>query len=664
MPLVRLEITRQQRFASGMEFGGAGTYELVEGVAHYEVNPQHPANEGIVDLELAPTNARGRVEFESDFVMLHPTRPERGNGAILYDVVNRGTKTVLTFNSVPRSADPLMPVAPGNGFLLRQGYTVVFGGWQADVPPTPGLIGMRVPEALDPHGKPLEGRMLCWFQVQEAESTPFQLLSHKDHLPHPPADPEEAEATLFVKDHPNDVGQVIPRSQWRFARQGTPQEEPEPQHVFLESGFQPGRIYELVYTTRGSRIIGLGFAAMRDLVSFLKYGTAAEGNPCAGALNRAHAFGQSQSGRFLRTYLHTGINTDEAGRKALDGLIPHVAGGMKGEFNLRFGQPSKDICYVLPGLFPCADTAQRDPATGTQGSLLDRIREVGNLPKVIFTNTSAEYWRGDAALIHSDLQHQADLPEDSEFVRRHHFSGTQHGVGMFPLETVRESDGIRGQQRFSCMDYSPLLRALLVQLDRWVAAGEAPPESRHPRIADATARESREVFPRFASLPGVHPPERLARAQRLDYGPEVAQGRTTTLPAVQGEEFPAWVSEVDDDLNEVAGIRLPELAVPLATYTGWNLRHPERGNPHLFLGVTGGLAGATLPFPATRHAREASGDPRRSIEERYASKEDYLSRVREAGRHLASEGFLLEEDVERIVDQLSLRWDAFTTPTV
>ncbi len=161
MPLIQFEIIRQERFASGMEFGDVGTFELLHGIAHYEVDPKHPANSGIVDLGLAPTNQRGQVEFESDFVLLHPTDPKRGNGAVLYDVVNRGTKTVLTFNNVPRSQDPMMPVEPGNGFLLRNGYTVVFGGWQADVPPTPGLIGVRAPEALDEQGQPIEGRILC-----------------------------------------------------------------------------------------------------------------------------------------------------------------------------------------------------------------------------------------------------------------------------------------------------------------------------------------------------------------------------------------------------------------------------------------------------------------------------------------------------------------------
>jgi hypothetical protein len=334
---------------------------------------------------------------------------------------------------------------------------------------------------------------------------------------------------------------------------------------------------------------------------------------------------------------------------------------MKGEFNLRFGQPSKDICYVLPGLFPCSDSTQIDPSTGSEEALLDSTRKTGHLPKVIFTNTSAEYWRGDAALIHTDLLNRTELSEDAEYVRRYHFSGTQHGVGAFPLETIRSSDGWLGQQLFSCMDYSPLLRSILQNLDQWVADGTPPPPSRHPCLEDGSAQESKDVMPSFSKLPGFNPPARLARAQRLDYGPELEQGRTLILPAVQGEQFPAFVSTLNEDLNEIAGIRLPELSIPLATFTGWNLRHPERGNPNLFHGISGGLAGSTIPFPATRKQRDASGDPRLSIEERYPSREDYLQRLREAGKSLVAEGYLLEEDIERIVQRTAKIWDALTS---
>jgi len=411
-----------------------------------------------------------------------------------------------------------------------------------------------------------------------------------------------------------------------------------------------------VYTTRGSSVVGLGFAAVRDMVSFLKYGPAASGNPCAGTLDYAYAFGSSQSGRFLRHMIHSGLNEDEAERLALDGIMPHVAGGMRGEFNLRFGQPSKDICYIIPELFPFTDTPQTDPVTGQTGALLARLETRGKVPKIMFTNTSAEYWRGDAALIHTDLVHMTDAPE-SAAVRRYHFAGTQHSVGIFPPITVRPTDGIRGQLPFNTVDYTPLLRAALSNLDRWVTTGEPAPPSCHPRLADATAVPSHTLAAAFTRLPDVRFPPRTLHALRLDYGPETHLGRTLKLPAVEGAAYPALVSAVDTDGNEIAGIRLPDLTVPLATHTGWNLRHQEVGNPDLVIGITGGLAGWTLPFPATRADREATGDARLSLEERYLSQEDYLQQVRTAAQALVAHGYLLAEDLSWVEAGAARRYD-------
>ena len=657
MPITSLDIAERSSFAGGKSFGGVGPYTLVEGTAHFAVDPLHPSNEAITDIELAPRGPDGRVRFSSDFAMLQPTDPDRGRHRLLFDVVNRGRKTVLgTFNSAERGMQPTAPIEPGNGYLMRHGYTVVWCGWQADVPPTPGLMGMRAPEAIGPKGR-LAGGILCQFQVEQP--TEVLMLSHRDHLPHPPVDIDDPFAVLTVREHPNGPAQHVARDLWSFVRVEDSQSEPEPSHVYMPSGFEPGRVYQLVYRTVGSTVVGLGFAAMRDIVSFLRRGSAEAGNPCAGDIERAHAFGASQSGRFLRHYIYEGMNEDEEGRPALDGIIPHVAGGMRGEFNLRFGQPSKDICYVIPELFPFTDTEQTDPVTGLTDSLMGPMRERGAAPKVMFTNTSAEYWRGDAALIHTDLETMSDAPE-LDSVRRYHFSGTQHGSGTFPPVVVREGDGIRGQLPFNCVDYTPLLRAALESLDRWVASDEPPPPSRHPNLSDGTAVESKTVLPRMAEIPGVRVPPETTRAMRLDYGPEAHLGRTTTLPAVRGEDYPALVSQVDgDSYNEIAGIRLPDLAVPVATYTGWNQRHPDIGNPDLYIGITGGLAGWVLPLHATREDREASSDPRPSIEERYRSREEYLSRVRAAAAALVDERYMLQEDVEGVVRQAAERYDRF-----
>jgi len=402
--------------------------------------------------------------------------------------------------------------------------------------------------------------------------------------------------------------------------------------------------------------VGLGFAAVRDIVSFLKYASAEEGNPCAGDIEYAYAFGVSQSGRFLRQFIHLGLNEDERKRQALDGIISHVAGGMRGEFNLRFGQPSQDICYIVPELFPFTDTEQTDPETGRTGALLARMEERGKVPKIMFTNTSAEYWRGDAALIHTNLERMADSPE-SESVRRYHFAGTQHGPGVLPLQHVRPTDGVRGQMPFNGVDYTPLLRAALENLHRWAATGQPAPSSRHPSLDNGTAVESCTLAEKFAGLPGVTFPPHTVRAMRLEYGPGAHLGHAMTLPPVQGGEYPALVSDVDEDRNEVAGILLPDVTIPVATHTGWNLRHPDVGNLDLLIGITGGFAGWTLPFCATRADREASGDPRHSIEERYASKEDYLRQVREAAQVLVDEGYLLGEDLESVVERCGLSYD-------
>ena len=656
MAITELAIAKRSSFASGESFGDVGAYELLEGTAHFAVDPRNARNRGITDLDLSPRNGQGNVEFSADFAMLQPVITDRGNRRILFDVVNRGRKTALSMNSVGAATDPTAPLESGNGYLMRRGYTVVWGGWQADVPPTPGLIGLQGPEAVAPQGGPLTGKIMCQFQCNEP--TQVFLLADRQHLPNPAADVDESEATLTVRDLPNSPATPVDRGQWSFVRVEDEEVEPQPSHIYMPSGFDPGKIYQLVYTTKGSRIVGLGMAAMRDVVSFLKYAPASAGNPSAGAIDYAYAMGRSQSGRFLRQYIHLGINEDEEDRMALDGIIPHVAGGMRGEFNLRFGQPSKDVCYIIPEMFPFTDTPQSDPVTGSQGSLLDALEERGKVPKMMFTNTSAEYWRGDAALIHTNLETLNDADE-SPSVRRYHFAGCQHGSGEFPPLEVRTNDGIRGQLPFNSVDYAPLLRAALDNLDRWVTTGEEPPASRHPSLNDGTAVESHTLVERFGELPGVRVPTQTTKAIRLDYGPESHLGRTTTLPAVEGEEFPALVADLDESFNEVRGIRLPDLEVPVATYTGWNLRDESIGNPNLFIGITGGLAGWTLPLPLTEAERESTGDPRESIESRYANREDYLQQVTQAAQALVDEGYMLSEDIEEVVDVAGRKYDFF-----
>lgn len=647
MAVTALEIKTCSPFASGTVFGAVGAYEQLDGIVHFAVDPSHANNAGITDLRRAPRDAAGLVRYTADFRLLKPVALPRGNQRLLLDIVNRGNPTVLTnLNSASGRMEP------GNGFLMRQGYTIVWCGWQDDVPEPPGLIRVQVPEAVDAAGKPLVGKIVVTFQPE----TPMQvqLLSDRLHRPHPAQDPYERDAILTVQEHEDAPARTIPRQQWSFARLEGDHVVPDGHQVYMASGFEPGKVYQVIYTTVGAPVIGLGLLAVRDVAAFLRYGSAVEGNPCAGHIRHAYSFGRSQSGRFLRHLLYLGLNQDEHDRPVFDGLIPLVAGGGRGEFNQRFGQPSNTNKYSVKNLFPFHDTRQTDPETARTDSLLARLTALGKVPKICFINTSAEYWGGHAALTHTDAEGKHDLPS-SENVRIYHLAGTQHTPGHLQLTDTGAAEDARGQHRPNEVDYRPLLRAALVHLDRWVTAGKPPPPSCHPRLADATAVPPEHTAPTFRALPAVHFPVYLRTITRLDFGFSQDEEIPTLVPPKVGTAYANLVSAIDADGNEVAGIRLPDISVPLATYTGWNVRHAAIGGP----GQTLALLGSTFPFPATQSEREASGDPRRSIEERYATREDYVRQVRQAAETLVQQGYLLAEDISTVTEQASQRYDRY-----
>jgi hypothetical protein len=647
MAVTALEVKTCSPFAPGTAFGDVGPYQQLDGTVHFAVDPHHPGNACITDLQRAPRDAQGLVRCSADFRLLQPVETQRGNHRLLLDVVNRGNPTVLTnFNSAPGRLEP------GNGFLMRQGYTVVWCGWQDDVPATPGLIRIHVPAAVDPAGKPISGKIAVTFQP----ATPIQaqLLADRQHRPHPVTDLHDQEAVLTVQDHEDAPAHTIPRQQWSFARLEGDRVVPDAASVYLASGFQPGKVYQVVYTTTGAPVIGLGLLAVRDVVSFLRYGPAGAGNPCAGQIQYAYGFGRSQSGRFLRHFLYLGLNQDERDRTVFDGLMPLVAGGGRGEFNQRFGQPSNTNKYSVKNLFPFHDTVQTDPDTGRTDGLLARLAARGKVPKIFFINTSSEYWGGHAALTHTDLDGKHDLAS-SETVRLYHLAGTQHGPGTLQLTDTGTRDDALGQHTPNAVDYRPLLRAALVNLDRWVSAGTPPPHGRHPRLDAGTAVPPAHTAATFQAIPGMHFPAHLRSIARLDFGLETAEEILTVIPPRAGKPYANLVAAIDEDGNELAGIRLPDISVPLATYTGWNVRRADFGGP----GQTLSLLGSTVPFPATRAERQATGDPRPSIEERYASREDYLRRVQQATAALVQQGYLLAEDLPTIAGQAAQRYDLF-----
>ena len=487
------------------------------------------------------------------------------------------------------------------------------------------------------------------------------MLSDRGHRPYPAADLEEATAVLLVRDMPDSPPTVIPRDRWRFARVENGRVVSDPGYVWLDGGFEKGRLYQVAYTAVGALVVGLGLAALRECASWLKHGGAESGNPVAGWIRHAYGYGRSQTGRLLRTLAYYDLNIDEAGREAFDGFIANVAGGMRGEFNQRFGQNSKDRPHMMPYIFPSTDVPQRDADTGRTDAVHRRLDERRSALKTIYTNTSAEYHRGDASLIHTDPDGQRDVAHGAR-TRIYHFAGTEHALGIWPptdsqmaaadpTGTAERSQNLRGT-----IDYAPLLRACLMNLDRWVVDGVEPPPSRHPRLSDGTAVRPDELAKVFAGIPGSHYPARHAIPARLDFGADPQHAMEA--PPRAGRAWGSRVSAVDADGNEVAGIIPPEIRVPVATHTGWNLRHPEIGGQTQLLV----FAGSTIPFPRTRAERAAAGDPRLSIEERYGSRDDYLDRVRQAAAALVKERYLLEEDVEVSVSLAARLWDWFVAP--
>ncbi|HEY3065757.1 MAG TPA: alpha/beta hydrolase domain-containing protein, partial [Methylomirabilota bacterium] len=380
MPATTLEIHHRALVLDGRPFGTAGAYEKIAGVLRFATAPDHPLHAAIRDLNVAPRTDDGRVEFAGDFYLLRPVDPARGNRTLLLDVPNRGRKVALgMFNSTPRVPDPTTAEDFGNGFLMRHGFTVAWIGWQHDVPRQDGLMALDVPRA-----RGISGLVRCEFRP----NTPVETLPMADryHVPHPTLDVNDPEARLTVREHAGAPEAAVPRSAWRFT---------DARHIGLARGFEPGKIYDLVYRAADPPVVGLGFLAVRDTAAFLRWGTAADGNPCAGAIERAYAFGVSQTGRFLRHLLYLGLTVDEQDRDVFDAVFPHVAGARRGEFNIRFGQPSLNALHAVGSSFPFTDEEQRDPLTGERGALLGALRQRGRVPKIFTVNTSAEYWRGD-----------------------------------------------------------------------------------------------------------------------------------------------------------------------------------------------------------------------------------------------------------------------------
>lgn len=643
--LTRFEITAREPFADGHKFGTVGEYERIKGRVYYELDPDLPQNQNVVDLKLAPRNEWGRVELSADLLILAPKDLSKGNGALLYDVNNRGNLTALRMiNFASGGNDPKTLKHAGDGFLMRHGFTFVSSGWDGELLPGSSRLSL-VPPTIEPA---ITGKVRC--EIVPSKDTTRTVVNWAGHGSYRPIEKWLAHATLTHRLHADFPRVPIPRSEWKLHvtefDNASPAQLPK---VELEypAGLKKLQIYELIYEAMDPVVMGTGFTAVRDLVSALKQGTGAD-NPLlvAGkpAIQRAHSFGVSQSGRFLREMMYWGFNEDEAGRQVFDGIIPHVSGSGMGSFNHRFAQPTRhagqhDHHDYPPDRFPFSYSTQTDPLSGLTEGILSRAEASGTAPLVMHTQSSSEYWNRSGSLSHTDPLGTTDvaLPEN---VRFYIIGGTQHGPSRF---TTEKGDG---QTAPNPADYKPFLRALLLALDQWAKDGTAPPASVYPKISDGTLGSWTQNATSFPNIPGIRYPEVIQQPAYLDFGPRWQTERIVDLqPPLPRGDYRVLVPRSGPDGNELGCLSAPEVAVPFATYTSWRLRNENGPAANQLYS----LSGSMIPFPLTKADREQQGDPRPSLEERYGTLETYLQQLATQCQTYEQAGYLLPEDRERIL---------------
>ncbi len=643
-----IEVASRADVLGGRAFGAAGAYERLTGRVSFSVAVSNPHNRGIVDLDEAENLHGGRVEFSADFIALRPKDRARANGSLLLEIPNRGSAFIV---AIVDGGDPQLARSAGDAWLLRNGYTIVSLGWQWDAV---GKSALRLyaPVAKD-GGRHITG--LLRGDIMPSRVLPEIPLGHYmggriGGSEYPVVAPDDPRDTLTVRPSRDAPRVLIPRSQWQFARMIGGRLVPSDRFIHLNGGFQPGRIYEYVYVVADPVVAGLGFAAVRDFAAYVKHAPDA-----LLRAQRVYGEGVSQDGRFLRDFLYEGFNADEEGRRALDGVLAHVAGAGRGSFNYRFAQPSRDTeptsSVDFPvDVFPFTDLPERDPFTGARGALLARAAADHVVPKVFFSNTSYGYWGGAAALTHTSADGKRDAPISPD-VRIYLFTGLQHFSGPFP--PARGAGSLKGREPESPLPVRYFFRAMIANLDAWVR-GTAPPPSRYPHIADHTLVPLAQWT--FPAIPGVRLPHEASTAYRLDFGPDWQRGILSLEPPRVEGKYPVLVPQVNADGNELAGVHLPEITVPLATYTGWNLRDPSIGAPDQRVAYEGSY----LPFARTAAERRASGDPRRSIAERYPSRAEYLRRYAAAVDQLVRERWILPEDRASLLARGAQEWAVAT----
>ncbi|MEO8726264.1 MAG: alpha/beta hydrolase domain-containing protein [Acidobacteriaceae bacterium] len=637
-----VEVTSRQDVLGGNSFGSAGAYEKIAGKIYFTADPGNVHDRQIVDLDLAPRNAQGEVEYSADFYILRPKQTARGNGAMLFEVTNRGGKGMLSLvQRAKGSRDPQTEQEFGDGFLMNRGYTLAWLGWQWDVPEAPNVLRLYAPVAHERGGGHITGLVRADFTpFERAESWPLShiLVGRNGGNSYDVSDPDSPQNVLTVRDSPLAKRTVIPRTQWKFGA--------DHHSITLDGGFEKGRIYEVVYVAQDPVVEGLGLAGVRDFIAWSKYDAKA-----LAPVKRAYAMGISQSGRFLHQFLYQNFNTDESDRQALDGVLSHVAGAGRGSFNHRFAQPSRDAqpmnaLFYPTDLFPFTDLPEHDAVNGITQGLLQYSTHT---PKIFYSNTSYEYWGRAASLIHTTADGKADVEIPAE-TRIYYFAGLQHFSGPFP--PLFGAGELKGQQK---EDPNPVVwfwRAMITNMDAWVAKNTPPPESVYPHISEGTLVPRAQL--KFPAIEGVNVPATNQQAYHLYFGQEfLRKGIASIEPPEVGAPFPALVPQADADGNDLGGVRLPEMQLPLATYTGWNLRSPSIGAPEQRVS----FLGSYIPLAKTEAERKANHDPRKAIAERYPSKEDYLAKYKDAAKKLIQQRFIMPEDLPAIMERGAAEWD-------
>src|SRR5262245_15299980 len=679
--ITRIEITKTEPAFAGQGFGAVGAYERLTGKAYGEVDPSAEANALIQDITRVPRNARGMVEYVTDIDILRPADRSKGNGVLFFNIVNRGNKGGLPlFNAdvPPNVLNNNNLTAAGDGFLQRQGYTVVWFGWEPDVAPGGGRLTMKVPVARNADGSPITGIVRSelttareiipttptttlnlssgWFTAMATTAYPTVSIDNRTPL----ADGFLPELTVRAREH--EPRMKIPNSEWSFGTCGqdgtvTANET----QICYPAGFKVGHLYELTYRAKDPLVLGLGFAAARDLGAFLKSAEkddAGTANPVLVANAKALVMGSSQSGRYIRSLIHLGFNRDEGGRMVFDGAFPHIGGGLM-PLNVRFGQPGRAVTETTDRMFPGAEfpfayASVHDPLTGRTQGLLDRCTASNTCPKIAHAATALEMWELRQSLGFTDPLGIRDLIEPPN-VRSYIMASTQHAAAPLPL-AAREPFGFC-QQQPNPNQHTWTVRAVLQNLAAWIKDGTAPPPSARPTIAAGTLVAPDQVH--FPPIPankygdvsrpavrflGVHNP-----LHPQDYGedfrPEQASGMISVdPPKVSQAQYGTLVAQVDTDGNDLDGIRNIFIQVPIGTYTGWNLF-----NRSFYEDGQCTLQGSFIPFARTKAERAETGDPRLSIEERYPSRETYVAAIRKAGDDLVSKRYLLAEDAARLL---------------